>query len=116
MNSASMGLGIANIGTAILIVAVSIPLVMRKIKMNRFYGVRIPKSFSSEKNWFEINAYAGKQFMLWSLLPLLAGIACFFVNIEDMDKGLAHLLLGILPIMLAVSITFVQTMKFAGKL
>ena len=31
------------------------PLVWRKIPMNHLYGVRIPKSFESEKLWYQIN-------------------------------------------------------------
>ena len=109
-------LGVQNIAIAILMVALSIPLTRKKIKMNRFYGVRIPKSFSSEANWFEINAYGGRQLILWSIFPLLAGIACFFVQIDNMHKGLASFLLGVVPVMLAVLIGLIQTLRFARKL
>ncbi len=70
MTNSGSALGLLNIGTAALMVALSIPLVFRKIPMNRFYGVRIPKSFSSESNWYEINAYGGRQLIFWSMLPL----------------------------------------------
>ena len=116
MNDPKVMLGVFNIAIAILIVALSIPLVMRKIKMNRFYGIRIPKSFSSETNWLEINAYGGKQLMLWSTLPLVAGIICFFVNVENANRGIAPLLLGVLPVMLMILIVLVQTVRFANKL
>ena len=116
MNAQNVMFGLVNIGYVILSVVLSIPLVMRKIKINRFYGIRIPKSFSSEANWLEINAYGGRQLILWSVLPLLAGIACFFVQIDSVHKGLAPFLLGVVPVILTVLIVLIQTLRFARKL
>lgn len=115
MNDPNITLGMTNIGIAVLTVALSIPLVMRKIKMNRFYGVRIPKSFSSDTNWYEINAYGGRQLIIWSILPLAAGIMCFFVRIENLSRGVGPLL-GVAPILLACLITLIQTVRFARTL
>ena len=35
-----------------ILIAVSIPLCLGKIKMNRFCGFRIQKAFESEENWY----------------------------------------------------------------
>ena len=115
MNNPNVTLGIMNIGLEVLIVVLSIPLVMRKVKMNRFYGVRIPKSFSSEANWYAINAYGGRQLILWSLLPLAAGVLCFFVRIDQLNAGLGPVLGGV-PVMLACLITVLQVLRFARTL
>jgi uncharacterized membrane protein len=63
-----------NIGIAILIAALSIPLVMRKVPMNRVYGIRFPQSFKSKAAWYEINEYGGKALLIAALLILLFGI------------------------------------------
>jgi len=47
--------GCVNAGIAFTVIAVSILLVQGKIKMNKWYGVRISKSFVSEDNWLKIN-------------------------------------------------------------
>jgi len=34
---------------------VSLPLVYRNVRMNRFYGIRSAQSFVSEARWYDIN-------------------------------------------------------------
>jgi len=48
-----LGLGVILVGC--VGIALGFPLMKRKVKMNRWYGVRIPKSFQSEEHWFKIN-------------------------------------------------------------
>lgn len=55
-------------------IAISIPLVLRRIGMNGAYGVRIPKAFESEANWYAINHYGG-----WWLIA--AGAALCVVGV-----------------------------------
>lgn len=72
-------IGLANILLGFLITILCIPLVKRKIKMNYWYGMRIPKSFKSEENWYKINEYGGKIFIYWSTLIILIGIISLFM-------------------------------------
>ena len=51
-------------------VVVSVPLILRWIPMNRWYGIRTRKAFASEENWYEINAYGGKAFFLFGVFLL----------------------------------------------
>jgi len=41
--------------------------VLRKVPMNRAYGVRVPKAFVSHQNWYALNAYGGKLFIGFGL-------------------------------------------------
>ena len=82
MDPTSITLGISNISIAVLIILLSIPLVRRKVGMNKLYGIKIKKAFESEENWYKINAYGGKQMILWSIPLLLLGIATFFLPLE----------------------------------
>src|SRR5215469_11199091 len=50
-----------------LVIALSVPLVKRKVKMNPWYGVRIPEAFKSEERWFEINQYGGRLTVWWGI-------------------------------------------------
>ena len=115
MNNLNMLFGVTNIGLSLLIMVVGLPLARRKVPMNRVYGIRIPKSFASEANWYAINAYGGRQFMLWSLLPLLAGCACFFVRLDAVGRDIGPLLGGA-PAMLACLLAVIQSLRFARKL
>ncbi len=82
MDSTSITLGLSNISIAALSIVISIPLATGKVSMNRTYGVRIKRAFESEENWYKINAYGGKQLILWSIPLILLGLATFFLPLE----------------------------------
>jgi hypothetical protein len=66
---------VVHCGIGLLTTALAIPLVLRKVPMNRVYGVRVLKAFKSEDNWYEINAYGGRLFLAYGLLLTFFGIA-----------------------------------------
>jgi hypothetical protein len=108
--------GLTNIACALLIIGICIPLVKRKIKMNSWYGVRIPKSFESEENWYRINAYGGKELIIWSIPIMLSGVLCFFIPGEYQHKEILTLILGFGPLVISLMITVIRTLLFASKL
>lgn len=108
--------GLVNIGMALLIISVSIPLVRRRIPMNSLYGVRIRKSFESDENWYAINEYGGKQLIIWSVPMLLAGVACFFIPFEEHNRDLMALAAGVLPVMTCMTGSLIRIMSYAKKL
>jgi uncharacterized membrane protein len=61
-------------GIGILFVAVSIPLIRRKVGPNIIYGVRTRKTLSDDKLWYEANHRFGKDF-------LLSGVGVFLVAV-----------------------------------
>jgi uncharacterized membrane protein len=68
-----------NVGVGLLIVGLSVPLIRRRIRPNRWYGFRTPKTISSERIWYEANAYAG-QMLLWAgVIFIAAAIVLYFV-------------------------------------
>jgi len=109
-------MGIINIGIALLIILLSLPLIKRTIKMNGLYGVRIKKSFKSEKNWYDINAYGGKQLAIWSIPVIIAGIICFYIPVNDPDQVLLPLDMGVAPISICLVIVLARITAFAKKL
>ena len=109
-------IGLFNIGGAILIIILSIPLIKGKIKMNYLYGVRIRKSYESDENWYKINEYGGKQLAIWSIPMILAGGGCFLVPVNDPEQLLLPLLLAIGPVTICVAVALVKIMAFARKL
>ena len=67
-------------GLGAAVTLVSVPLMWRKVPMNHLYGVRLRKSFSSERNWYEINAYGGR---------LLAGFGLFLIVFSLLTRSYA---------------------------
>ncbi len=62
-------------GLGALIAIIAIPLVLRRVPMNRSYGIRIREAFASEENWYAVNAYGGKLLLGFGLFLLIFGIA-----------------------------------------
>ena len=59
-----------HLGLGILTAVFSLPLIYRKIPLNRAYGIRIRAAFASNDNWYSINEYGGKLFFVFGLFIL----------------------------------------------
>ena len=75
--------GLTNVMVGGLLLAVSIPLIKGKVKMNRLYGVRFKKSFESEESWYALNRYGGRLLAYWSVLTMAVGVASLFIPFEE---------------------------------
>jgi hypothetical protein len=78
-------IAIADLQVGILAFFISLPLVFRQVPMNEMYGIRIRAAFESERRWYDINAYGGRQFAIWSWLLVAAGVTGFFVSPAHFD-------------------------------
>lgn len=90
-------------------IAVSIPLLLGKIKMNHVYGFRIHKAFESEENWYMINRYGAKALIGWSFIVMVAGIACLYIDPQ-------HVLTVPKIAFISVLVPVVQTLWYARRL
>jgi hypothetical protein len=61
-----------------LFFGLGLPLWLRLVPMNSFYGVRLPSTFASDQRWYDVNAVFGKHLFWWSLAGDRAGIAGFY--------------------------------------
>lgn len=104
-------IGLTNIFAGLLIIILCIPLVKRKIKMNRWYGMRIPKSFKSEENWYKINEYGGRIFIYWSIPIVLIGIISLFLP-PLREKGIT--ILSLVPLL--VILPTIQLLIYSRKI
>lgn len=105
--------GLLNIAVGIVLIAVSIPVVKRRIKPNQGYGFRIAKAFESEENWYKINEYGGRQMIKWSALIILVGVIALLIPLGPEDHVLV-LLFGMAPVL--VLIPAIQTIIWARHL
>lgn len=113
MTSLNFGIAAAHIATGVLLIAVARPLVQGKIKPNNWYGVRIPKSFESEANWYALNRFGGQRLIFWSRFIVAVGVAGLFLPLHD-NKLLA-LIVGLLPAVL-VMIPTLEILRFSKTL
>ena len=116
MQSTNLIFGISNIVLGILFILFSIPLVSRRVPMNKIYGFRIRESYLSESHWYEINRYGGKQLIQWSSLLILIGIVYFIFPMNEPPVEKLNYALFVAPILICVFITVVKTMLYSKQL
>jgi hypothetical protein len=82
MDSVNVKTAVTLVCLGIIVVLVSTPLLLGKIRMNCAYGFRIRKAFESEENWYIINRYGAKVLMCWAVLLMITGVVCLFIEPE----------------------------------
>lgn len=75
----NIGVSLTYITSSLIFIAFSFPLLLEKIKMNTYYGIRISKSFESDEAWYKINRYGALQIIVWSVPLFLTGIVFLFL-------------------------------------
>lgn len=108
--------GATNIACGILFVLISIPLVKKKVPMNKVYGFRFAKSFASQENWFDINHYGGNQLLRWSVLLFIIGILYFIFPIQESPHQAFNTFLAVAPILICTGIPVLKTALYAREL
>ena len=73
-------IAVGNLQFGLLLLVMGIPLMLRKVPMNQTFGIRIRAAFESEQRWYDVNAYGGRQFFIWSWLLIIGGVIGFFVQ------------------------------------
>ena len=89
-----MAVAIALLAVGGITLATCRPLIKRRVPMNRFYGIRVREAFKSKERWFDINAYGGRQFAMWSLPIVITGMLGLFLP--------THLVFIYIPIAIGV--------------
>ena len=79
MEAENIIFGIMYTTIGLMLMGISVPLKNGKVAMNHFYGVRLRKSYTSDKNWYLLNAYGGRQLFLWSSILVVIGILVLFI-------------------------------------
>jgi hypothetical protein len=108
--------GVTNLSSGILFILISIPLVLEKIPMNRLYGFRVQKAFSSDENWFKINRYGGSQLIKWSVFLVGIGILNFWFPATETYNAVQNFLYAAGPLCICLFVVTVKTLLYARTL
>jgi hypothetical protein len=57
-----------------LLVALGWPMAARRVRPNRWYGMRVPATFANEQVWYDANAVAGRDMMALGAALMLLGL------------------------------------------
>lgn len=65
---------LVDIVLGLLFIALAIPLILRKVAMNGFYGVRLPAAYRSDANWYDLNHFGGWCLVAAGAVSILVGV------------------------------------------
>lgn len=65
--------------SGLLLAAISIPLILKKIGPNPWYGFRVKKTLDDPAVWYPVNAYAAKRLLAVGIISSLSAVLLFFV-------------------------------------
>lgn len=96
----------------VLLVLASLPMALRLVPLNRYYGLRVSAAYASEQQWLLMNQVSGISMAASGLLMLLAGAWLLqayrrrTLDWPDTRYSFAFGLLPVLPILLGVSLPY----------
>lgn len=104
--------GLSDLFTGLLLIGLAVPLIRRQVKMNRWYGVRIPKAYVSEANWYALNEVGGRWLAGAGVLLTLVGGAVLLWP-PTTEGGVLLAALAPAPLVL---FTLLPVLRFARRL
>jgi len=57
----------------VFLIAVSLPMLLRRVPPNALYGLRVPATFKNEQVWYDANAASGRDMVVFGLIVVLFG-------------------------------------------
>jgi uncharacterized membrane protein len=92
------------------VIAAALPLIRRKVKMNHWYGFRIPEAFVSEERWMEINHYGGRLLLFWGLVLGATAVVGAFLQKKD---WVAYDWTALAIVVIGLAVVMAQTYRYA---
>jgi hypothetical protein len=99
-----MFIPIAFLGICAFIIALSIPLIQKKIENNEIYGFTLKKSMSNDERWYKSNCFAGWTMAISAIISilLLSAILIFKNKIDKEDIPLYSASSVLIPLLLSM--------------
>ena len=102
-----------NVGVALLLVVLALPMVRGAVGPNRWYGFRCRETLEDEEIWYAVNAYFGRRIVAIGLQVAVAAVVLYFV--PGMNMVLYTLLLaGMLSV--GVILAALQALRMAKRM
>ena len=92
------------VGTGLLLVALAIPLIRRRVGPNGWYGLRVEATFADEWVWYEANALAGRDLLILGVLQTSLAVALPWLGVRDLPYAIANIVVQLVgPIVMAIA-------------
>lgn len=55
----------------VLLIAIGVPMILRRVPPNPIYGLRVPATFKDEQVWYDANAASGRDCVVLGIVSVL---------------------------------------------
>ena len=70
-------------GVGLLLIALAVPLVRRKVPPNGWYGVRVAATFADDWVWYEANARSGRDLLIIGVAQVALAVLLALVAVPE---------------------------------
>jgi uncharacterized membrane protein len=102
--------------TGLLFSGMAIPLIRKRVKINSWYGIRVPDATISDEVWYEVNAIMGRYLFAFGLVISVLSLH-FILNPSNEEYKMVYTLIGVLIFgtILFVKLSFSTTERVKNK-
>ncbi len=97
----------------LLFMIISIPFIKEKVKINNWFGIRLPSTMKSEKVWFAANKKAGINLFI---LGLLTSLICFLFYFSELVSPIFSFISVTLLILIGTIVVSIKSGIYANQL
>jgi uncharacterized membrane protein len=98
----------------VLLMAVAVPLMLRRVPPNGWYGVRLPATLADRAVWYDANARSGRD--LFVLGGLFTALVLGLPRVAPGVAGLARILVPMGAMSIGTIVVLVRAMLHAERL
>jgi hypothetical protein len=96
-----------------LLVVLSVPLLLEKIKPNGWYGFRVQTTLENPKIWYAVNRHSAKRILASGIAIILAAVILYYLPSITLDQYA----IGVLLVFVVVfGIGIIQSIRYMKKL
>lgn len=89
----------------ILVIAASIPFILKRIKPNDYSGFRVAETLSNERVWYLANVHFGKGLLCTGIISVLCSVTLYLsFTSPRLDLSLVSMFLGLNVIALVIGL------------
>lgn len=98
----------------VLLIALAIPTILKRIPPNPFYGFRVQQTLDSPELWYKVNAHAGKRLLIVGITTVVVALGLYFIpglTIDIYASICAVVVLGLLVIFIIQIIRYMNSIQ-----
>jgi uncharacterized membrane protein len=98
----------------VLLIALAIPTIFKRIPPNPFYGFRVQQTLDSPELWYIVNEYAGKRLLIVGIVTVVVAFGLYFIpglSIDIYAIICAVVVLGLLGVFIVQIIRYMNSIQ-----